>query len=211
MQGNAKTLSLIMCIVPWNDVANLIIILKLGRQQPAQNSNNSTDEFNFIVEIYTYLKNPLYLAPRKDWHMLTIEEVKAFLEQFNIKAQVFGIRFRDDRPKNRETLLQLEITHLQREMIVKNLQTQDYVEGPVVDILNKEGEMWVFGKDVKGREVYIKITLGYENGQTICISFHLAESPLQYPFKKLNYENPYRFNRQAPAGGLRIRNFIFSW
>ncbi len=125
----------------------------------------------------------MYLAPRKDWHMVTIEEVKAFLEQFNIKAQVFGIRFRDDRPKNRETLLQLEITHLQREMIVKNLQTQDYVEGPVVDILNKEGEMWVFGKDVKGREVYIKITLGYENGQTICISFHLAESPLQYPFK----------------------------
>ena len=115
--------------------------------------------------------------------MVTIEEVKAFLEQFNIKAQVFGIRFRDDRPKNRETLLQLEITHLQREMIVKNLQTQDYVEGPDVDILNKEGEMWVFGKDVKGREVYIKITLGYENGQTICISFHLAESPLQYPFK----------------------------
>lgn len=102
--------------------------------------------------------------------MVTIEEVKAFLEQFNIKAQVFGIRFRDDRPKNRETLLQLEITHLQREMIVKNLQTQDYVEGPVVDILNKEGEM-------------CKITLGYENGQTICISFHLAESPLQYPFK----------------------------
>lgn len=44
--------------------------------------------------------------------MVTIEEVKAFLEQFNIKAQVFGIRFRDDRPKNRETLLQLEITHL---------------------------------------------------------------------------------------------------
>ena len=41
----------------------------------------------------------------------------------------------------------------------------------------------VFGKDVKGREVFIKITLGYENGQTICISFHLAEYPLKYPFK----------------------------
>lgn len=117
--------------------------------------------------------------------MVTIEEVKSFLEQFNIKTQVFGIRFRDDRPKNRVALLQLEITPLQREMIVKNLQEQDYVEGPVVDVLNKEGEMWVFGKDVKGREVYIKITLGYENGQTICISFHLAEHPLEYPFKQV--------------------------
>ena len=115
--------------------------------------------------------------------MVTIEEVKTFLDQFNIKAQVFGIRFRDDRPKNRETLLQLDITHLQRETIVKSLLPEDYVEGPVIDVLNKEGEMWVFGRDVKGREVYIKITLGNENGQTICISFHIAEHPLEYPFK----------------------------
>ena len=115
--------------------------------------------------------------------MVTTEEVKAFLDLFNIKAQVFGIRFRDDRGKNREALLQLDITPMQRELIVKNLQVQDSVEGPVIDVLNKKGEMWVFGKDVKGREVYIKITLGYENGQTICISFHIAEHPLAYPFK----------------------------
>lgn len=116
--------------------------------------------------------------------MITIEEVKEFLNQFNIKAQIFGIQFRNDRKKNRETLLLLDISPLQRELIVKNLQVQDYVEGPVIDVLNKEGEMWVFGKDVKGREVYIKITLGYENGQTICISFHIAEHPLSYPFKQ---------------------------
>ena len=115
--------------------------------------------------------------------MLEIEEVRAFLEQFNTKVQVFGILFRDDRPKNKEALQILDITPLQRELIVKNLQAQDYVEGPVIDVLNKKCEMWVFGKDVKGREVYIKITLGYQNGQTICISFHIAEHPMQYPFK----------------------------
>ena len=43
--------------------------------------------------------------------------------------------------------------------------------------------MWVFGKDVKGREVHIKIMISNLNGQTICISFHLAEYPLNYPFK----------------------------
>ena len=115
--------------------------------------------------------------------MVTVDEVKAFLDQFNVKAQIFGIRFRDDRGKNRDALLQLDITPLQREVIVKNLLVHDYVEGPVIDELNKSGEMWVFGKDVKEREVYIKITLGYENGQTICISFHVAEHPLNYPFK----------------------------
>lgn len=116
-------------------------------------------------------------------YMVTIEEVKAFLDQFNIKAQVFGIRFRNDREKNKETMRLLALTPFQREVIVKTLQAEDYVEGPVIDVLNKEGEMWVFGKDVKGREVYIKITLGNENGQTICISFHIAEHSLEYPFK----------------------------
>ena len=115
--------------------------------------------------------------------MVTIEEVKAFLDQFNIKAQVFGIYFRNDRGKNMEALKQLAISAFQRELIVKSLQAQDYVEGPVIDVLNKEKEMWVFGKDVKDREVYIKITLGYDNGQTICISFHIADYPLVYPFK----------------------------
>ena len=115
--------------------------------------------------------------------MVTIEEVKAFLDQFNIKAQVFGIYFRNDRGKNMEALKQLAISAFQRELIVKSLQAQDYVEGPVIDVLNKEKEMWVFGKDVKDREVYIKITLGYVNGQTICISFHIADYPLVYPFK----------------------------
>jgi hypothetical protein len=115
--------------------------------------------------------------------MVTVEEVKTFLDQFNIKAQVFGIRFLNDREKNKEALRQLSLTPFQRELIVRTLQVGDYVEGPVIDLLNNEGEMWVFGKDVKGREVYIKIALGYENGQTICISFHAAEYPLVYPFK----------------------------
>ena len=46
--------------------------------------------------------------------MVSIEDVKLFLEQFNIKTQVFGIIFRNDRPKNRETLLLLDISPLQR-------------------------------------------------------------------------------------------------
>ena len=44
-------------------------------------------------------------------------------------------------------------------------------------------KMKVFGKDVKGREVYIKIMISQFGGQTICISFHLAEHKLNYPFK----------------------------
>ena len=40
----------------------------------------------------------------------------------------------NDRSKNREALLELDISPLQREVIVKSLQVQDYVEGPVIGV-----------------------------------------------------------------------------
>jgi hypothetical protein len=77
----------------------------------------------------------------------------------------------------------LEIVPSFRKVIIENLKVEDYVEGPIIDTLNHLGEMWVFGKDIKGREVYIKIMISGLSGQTICISFHIAESPMKYPFK----------------------------
>lgn len=77
----------------------------------------------------------------------------------------------------------MEIVPSFRKVVIENLTAEDYVEGPVIDTLNKLGEMWVFGKDVKNREVYIKIMISDYGGQTICISFHLADPPLKYPFK----------------------------
>lgn len=115
--------------------------------------------------------------------LLTKEDVQRFLEQFHSNMKVFGIIYRDDRGKNKKALEELEIVPSYRKVVIENLTVDDYVDGPVVDTLNKLGEMWVFGTDVKGREVYIKIMISEFNGQTICISFHLAEKPLKYPFK----------------------------
>ncbi len=115
--------------------------------------------------------------------MATQEEVEIFLKQFKVKLEIFGILFRNDRGKNIQTLIDLNITEMERLQIVKTIETQDYSDGPIVDTLNKGCDMWVFGKDVNNQEVYIKITMGYPNRQTICISFHIAEHPMNYPFK----------------------------
>ena len=114
--------------------------------------------------------------------MATKDEVQSFLNQMKEKIKVFGIIYRDDRGKNAQTLVDLEITPKYRDTVIINLEVQDYSEGPVIDALNQCGEMWVFGKDVKGQEVYIKITLGKESS-ALCISFHIAEHPMNYPFK----------------------------
>ncbi len=116
--------------------------------------------------------------------MATKLEVQRFLRTFHAKLKVFDILFRDDRSKNRQTLFELDITPVYRVEIIKNLAVSDYSAGPIVSELDKNTEMWVFGKDVKQREVYIKISLGFPNASVICISFHLAEHDLSYPFKE---------------------------
>ena len=60
---------------------------------------------------------------------------------------------------------------------------KDFKEGPVKEELNRGADMWVFGKSIKKREVYIKITMGTIGSSVICISFHLAQHKMNYPFK----------------------------
>ena len=130
----------------------------------------STKKFNFAADV------------NKTNRMASKEEVQRFLNQMKEKIKVFGIIYRDDRGKNAQTLIDLEITPKYRDSVIINIEVEDYSEGPVIDTLNQCGEMWVFGKDVKGQEVYIKITLG-KGSSALCISFHIAEYPINYPFK----------------------------
>ncbi len=112
------------------------------------------------------------------------QQVKAFLRDFKEKMKIWSILFRDDRGKNTQTLLDLELRPKERQPIIENLVTEDYSEGPLKDSLNKSPEMWVFGRQVKQTSVYIKITMGTPNTSVICISFHIAERIILYPFKR---------------------------
>lgn len=114
--------------------------------------------------------------------MKTKEEVEKYLSDFRTKSMIFGIVYRDDRKKNTDTLLSLDIIPSQRTHIVLSLTSDDFSE-VVEDTLNKSTDMWIFGKEFKKREIYIKITMGGQGRQTICISFHLSEHPIKYQFK----------------------------
>jgi hypothetical protein len=113
----------------------------------------------------------------------TQEQVGQFLKEFLEKKRVWGILFRDDRGKNAQTLADLEIRPIDREKVLDSIVVLDYSQGPVADILNGGPVMWVFGKMVSKQEVYIKITVGWPGAQVICISFHIAEHAINYPFK----------------------------
>lgn len=116
--------------------------------------------------------------------MATRNEVEQFLNQFKVKLNIYGVFFLDGREKNAQALLDLNITRLERLEVVKSIEVENYSKGPIRDQLNGFNEMWVFGKDVNGQEVYIKIAMGIPNSNTICISFHKAEYPMNYPLQK---------------------------
>jgi hypothetical protein len=110
-------------------------------------------------------------------------EINAFLQDFHIKMDIWGIIVRDDRGKNTQTLLDLEITKNYRNKMLRGLSAEDYSEGPLEEKLYGGTDMWVFGKIVKGKEIYIKITMGIPGSKVICISFHIAEHRMNYPYK----------------------------
>lgn len=116
--------------------------------------------------------------------MTTKQETDSFLKNLKSKIDIFGIIFIDERQKNAQAILDLDISPNRRKEIIKELKIEDFSEGPVEEIMRGFMCMWIFGKVVRKKEVYIKVSLGNLNNQAICISFHIAEHSMKYPFKK---------------------------
>lgn len=121
------------------------------------------------------------MVPNK--HMSKEAEVINFLKKFKEKMEIWDVLFRDDRGKNAQSLVDLELRPIERKTILVLLETKDYSEGPLEEKLYGGAEMWVFGKNVKEKEVYIKITMGAMGSSVIRISFHLAQHKIEYPLK----------------------------
>lgn len=110
-------------------------------------------------------------------------KTEEFLSDFQQKMKTWGVLFRDDRGKNLQALANLEIRPKERRKILESLKAEDYYQGPIPDKLLGGSKMWVFGKHWREFEIYIKITMGASGTSVICISFHEAEFPMEYPLK----------------------------
>jgi len=115
--------------------------------------------------------------------MSSPQKVTTFLQEFKQKMKIWDVLFRDDRGKNSKTLADLELRPIERRKVLEELKAEDYSQGPLEEKLYGGSDMWVFGKTIKSREVYIKITMGMKGASVICISFHLSEHKLNYPLK----------------------------
>ena len=112
----------------------------------------------------------------------TKDKVRALLREFRslVNSKDFYVI---DRYENIEGLIALGITEKIRKKELLSLNVLNYSSGPTSDE-DHPGEVWIFGKTVRSKEVYIKLKISQQSrfNKAICISFHPAERPLDYPF-----------------------------
>lgn len=114
--------------------------------------------------------------------MVTKEEATTFLLRFQQKITNSGY-FLLKRAKNLETLIELNLDSSDIKQELLKLELKDYSQGPLPDELGAGMEMWVFGRIIKNKEVYIKVTEGRPDDRGLVISFHIAERSMRYPFR----------------------------
>ena len=108
-------------------------------------------------------------------------QVTLFLFQFKEFAQN-NFNF-VERQKCLDSIARLGITPKQAKQEIIELTCEHYCRGPVPDTGPKGGELWEFGKTIGGREIFIRLKVVSQHEMAKCQSFHIAEKPLQYPYK----------------------------
>lgn len=86
--------------------------------------------------------------------------------------------------KNLNSLATFGLTTENRKELLLSLTVEDYFSGPEPDH-SFPGDVWKFGKEVGGEEVYIKLKIEDQGHRKVakCLSFHIAEREIYYPYK----------------------------
>jgi hypothetical protein len=120
----------------------------------------------------------------------TPTEIKDFLSTFKQAARLdLNVIQRE---KNLEFLTRHGFTPKERKEVLLGLQVSDYCKGPEED--DKVGgpkDIWFFGVDYEGLQIYIKLQLVEEKDEETddtmrhakCISFHEAEHAMTFPYE----------------------------
>ena len=110
-----------------------------------------------------------------------LEEVKQTITEAAIGYQSWRLV---KRKENVECMTELGFTYNDVRDAILGLSVVDYCEGPLQD-RDMPGDLWVFGKVMEDREVYIKLKLARFGPLKIVriVSFHPAKESLCYPYR----------------------------
>lgn len=114
---------------------------------------------------------------------MSVQDVRDFLLEFKRVGAEGGVDI-VPRRETRPTLTKLGLTKANVAELLLGLSVTDYCRGPEPD-RDQPGNIWVFGREIEGEEVYIKLKVAQVGDQRVakCLSFHIAEFPLRYPHR----------------------------
>lgn len=117
-----------------------------------------------------------------------LEELHRLLERddFDINTDLNLIRKKkqgaDQKFSTPYTLLDLDYDAEDIVNRLKELKVEEYSETKIdIDDINPP-ILFVFGKDVNGKLIYVKLKIRDQQKQVICVSFHYAKDKMRFPY-----------------------------
>lgn len=120
---------------------------------------------------------------------LFIDELKEILnaDDFNINSNLIIIKSSKDEMEYSTSYTMVDLEYDSYDVVerLKELTIQEYSE----TLMDKDDDrpplLFVFGKDINGRLVYIKLKIkGEIIKKVLCLSFHYAKHNMEFPYLK---------------------------
>ncbi len=114
-----------------------------------------------------------------------LEELKSILawEDFNIDRNLLVIKSQKKKIQYSTPYTLLDLEYDAHDIVerLKELHIADYSETLVDRDDSKPPLLFVFGKEINGREVYIKLKIKPKR-KVLCLAFHYAEYEMKHPY-----------------------------
>lgn len=138
-----------------------------------------------IVEVIT-IKIPVR-SEKKDVKAF-LEELKEILnaKEFNIDNDLMIVKSNKDEIEYSTGYLMLDLEYDALDVVerLKELTIAEYSETLIDKDDDKPPLLFVFGKDINSRLVYIKLKIkGEQTKRVLCLSFHYAKHDMVFPYK----------------------------
>lgn len=117
-----------------------------------------------------------------------LKELKEILniDDFNIDQDITIIKSKKDEIEYSTQYLMLDLEYDTSDIVerLRELTVSEYSETLMDKDDDKPPLLFVFGKDINSRLVYIKIKIkGERSKRVLCLSFHYAKHDMSFPYK----------------------------
>ena len=145
--------------------------------------------YQLIVNILEVIHIFLSFQSKKRDIEVFLDELHKLLEKenFNINTDLILIRKKkrgdDQEFSTPYTLLDLDYDIEDVLDRLKELKVEEYSETKIDKNDVNPPVLFVFGKDIDDRLIYIKLKIKDQQKQVLCVSFHYAKDKMEFPYK----------------------------